>query len=176
MRQTDTLVLCRQRCGLHCRTCNPGNTVNKELLLYLFLFFFVCHDVFPHQRSRWLKGLECGRGRQRLQQRVCNEKSRWLESNHAAGQNTSGPQPRGQVKVKALGLSAGSWDFRCFSKQSDMRHTTHPSGKQITKGGLGSAGLPVGTKWKQLPVSFAAQPYLELRIFLLFSTCLIQPA
>lgn len=49
--RTDTLVLCRQRCGLHCSTSNPGNAVNKELLLFL-LFFFLFVMTSSHTSTR----------------------------------------------------------------------------------------------------------------------------
>lgn len=50
--QTDTLVLCRQRCGLHCSTSNPGNAVNKELLLFLLFFFFLFVMTSSHTGTR----------------------------------------------------------------------------------------------------------------------------
>lgn len=101
--QTDTLVLCRQRCGLHCSTSNPGNAVNKELLLFLLFFFFVCHDVLPHGHSQRSKGPECGRSLDRSAGSVVTSPGGW---------RVITPQDRGQAarghKVRSR---SRFWDY-----------------------------------------------------------------
>lgn len=131
--QSDTLMLCRQRCGLHCCTANPGNNVNKELLLFPFLLF-----LFPlswrRPQTRAFAEVKRARTRSREwpQQRFCNGKSRWLENNRTVGQRTSGPQPRGHSRSRC-------GEARCFLKPSSrkekktwnvshLRDTTLPSG------------------------------------------------
>lgn len=85
--QTDALVLCRQRCGLHCWSCNPGNTVNKE----------TCFGVFFHgcPPTRVLAEVKRGQNAVGLVDWVttalCNDKSRRLESNLSRGEDTSLP-------------------------------------------------------------------------------------
>lgn len=68
MSPTAAVVLCRQRCGLQCWSCNPGNTVNKE-------------TVLPHMQSQRLESSNTAWCLHSVAGAVANDKSRPSQCN-----------------------------------------------------------------------------------------------
>lgn len=90
MSQTHAVVLCRQRCGHRCWSCNPGNPVNKEACFFLFFLLVFFHSHPPTHGIVEVKEARM-RNIHRVTAAVDNDKSRQSRCNLRGRQRQSFP-------------------------------------------------------------------------------------